>query len=969
MINEYISNNQFDINKIYESIDIMLIKNENTTVKQIFTETFDHSTKDNQNLSSKDIATSSGHVLDRRKSSRLRSQAPKSSETTVNNNNNNNTHHLLNDNNIERNEEMNKDIKSSSQKRSTSKQKNKLDYYSEFDIDEFNDKIKVSSIRLTSHRKQPQHHKVSSNNITSNESSKLSSHCLNVKRKHNHIKESNKSMDGNVLVPSSSSSTNTNTITFSVTAPPINEDDEDDEDNDKLLLLLLFNDDQGIMQPLVYQHHQQLQNEQDLTLEELSLRCFLYKGKLPFIVKIYQHINNLDTYKSFLELIDSYDQQLLDQQCFITYSTPFLSGNSSLLEDFRLGILSTRKKKYSITTIHANDDNNKNNIQENINSLKENTPSYRQIPTTWQNQICSGRDEICWEVLNDEYASHPTWASEDGGFLLTKKNKYEESIHLVDEERYALDIELNDDLNSICILKKIGTRLDHIPSSELILDHLLYEIEESENSVYTQLMDQLCYNSKRIELLNLFRKYSSNTLPELIVILERKVEELKKTKLEREKAWKSIVEKNYYKSLDHQWTIYKSEGRKKLTQHNLLEEISALWHEKHQSKPNDLLIDNYNDDDGEDDDDSNAFSIPVPQFEFKLNDISVIEDVMQLMIISYSDQLNYGMKSTGIATNFIRYHLSAILGLPPLLRKRDENHHHSHSHTESKIQTQTFKHYSHSTFIGNVSFYYMFRYFQMAYEILYILKSLSNQYKSQPEATKRLVTASLDLKTDKKFISGVEYDYSTGYYNVALKIIEAYLKNQFEQIILEEEMRYIFGIQAFHTFNLGKIFLYMTRQVHQIITGPYTRKLFDLYIKNQEATQNLENKYIIASYRLSVGYLLGSNERFMIQIDRNKGLLLLYILLEDELLFSYETKRFDAYLNSYQDPNNSTYDVDYQKLSPAYLKRNLPKETSLKGKRNVNYHYNKQELSYRLSHESYRLFFENGTEDVYIKQI
>lgn len=143
-------------------------------------------------------------------------------------------------------------------------------------------------------------------------------------------------------------------------------------DDEKLLLLL--NDDLDILQPLVYQHQQQLQHEQDLTLEELSLRCFLYKGIPPFIVKIYQHINNLDTYKSFLELIDLYDQQLLDQQLFITHSTPFLSGNPSLFEDFKQGILATRKKKHFITTITIN------NNQDIINSLKNNTPSYRQIP-------------------------------------------------------------------------------------------------------------------------------------------------------------------------------------------------------------------------------------------------------------------------------------------------------------------------------------------------------------------------------------------------------------------------------------------------------------------------------------------------------------------------------------------------------------------------------------------------------------
>jgi paired amphipathic helix protein Sin3a len=50
-------------------------------------------------------------------------------------------------------------------------------------------------------------------------------------------------------------------------------------------------------------------------------------------------------------------------------------------------------------------------------------------------QRCSGRDELCYQVLNDEYVSHPTWASEDGGFIASKKNHHEEALHILEEER------------------------------------------------------------------------------------------------------------------------------------------------------------------------------------------------------------------------------------------------------------------------------------------------------------------------------------------------------------------------------------------------------------------------------------------------------------------------------------------------------------------------------------------------------
>lgn len=53
---------------------------------------------------------------------------------------------------------------------------------------------------------------------------------------------------------------------------------------------------------------------------------------------------------------------------------------------------------------------------------------------------CSGRDETCNAVLNDRWVSHPTWASEDSGFIAHKKNTHEEGLHRIEEERHDYDI-------------------------------------------------------------------------------------------------------------------------------------------------------------------------------------------------------------------------------------------------------------------------------------------------------------------------------------------------------------------------------------------------------------------------------------------------------------------------------------------------------------------------------------------------
>ncbi len=58
--------------------------------------------------------------------------------------------------------------------------------------------------------------------------------------------------------------------------------------------------------------------------------------------------------------------------------------------------------------------------------------------------VCSGRTELCNQVLNDTWVSAPT-GSEDFGFKNLRKNQYEEMLFKCEDDRFELDlvIELN----------------------------------------------------------------------------------------------------------------------------------------------------------------------------------------------------------------------------------------------------------------------------------------------------------------------------------------------------------------------------------------------------------------------------------------------------------------------------------------------------------------------------------------------
>lgn len=62
-----------------------------------------------------------------------------------------------------------------------------------------------------------------------------------------------------------------------------------------------------------------------------------------------------------------------------------------------------------------------------FNSLKRHGASYRALPKTYVQPKCSGRTQLCHEVLNDTWVSFPMW-SEDSTFHGTRKTQYEEYI-------------------------------------------------------------------------------------------------------------------------------------------------------------------------------------------------------------------------------------------------------------------------------------------------------------------------------------------------------------------------------------------------------------------------------------------------------------------------------------------------------------------------------------------------------------
>ncbi|ORZ22103.1 hypothetical protein BCR42DRAFT_405491 [Absidia repens] len=767
-----------------------------------------------------------------------------------------------------------------------------------------------------------------------------------------------------------------------------------------------------------------------MTLESESLQEILQHGDPKLADDIYQHIGQHTTFQSFLELLNMYDTHLIDHMELLQRLVPFLGRNKPLFDRFKLNLMYDRMDnsdnlneqtldEHAVLSPSAShlDPSIRNNMNDTDAASASSTvssvtltssnptatrttifsPSYRWIPKSLRNENCPGRDDTCWEVLNDEYVSHPTWASEDNGFLSSNKSKSEEMLHMVEDERYALDID-------ICVISDVLSMMENYlkqimekPISQRPKMNLSPENDGCSTALYTLAIRKVYPRERRKEAARQLHNRPYEMLPGFVKLMKQKQMDLQKQKLDKIRNWKDTVAKHYYKFLDYQWENLKSEARKNLTIHNLVNEIDALWHEQqrqailHQQRTQSRLLLHA----------ATTPNIPIspissteptlspPQLVYIIDDSLVLYDVISLMRISSNQQLQHNTKNAKAIDRFLSDYLPFFLGLPldsrldghdapvsdtekaidediAVVKTRSQGHHH-HSrrhHIDSQRHAQQLITLEQRVFIGNTNWYCMTRYFQMIYASLAHMKSIDQQYQKSPKETKRNISAPLDLALDSKSVSSVTVDLTQGYYAPALEIMKAFIRGDLEQIDLEEGIRYIFGVQAYVSFNIGKTLPHLIRQVQQIMTNSNLDGLFNTFKKYQPC--RLQDMHTVLEYRYEVDNILEADDnRFIMAMDGRARQLSLQILGQHEAILPKQIRNYIDYVTSFQQRKRKTVGVKRKTMNKVFLNRNLEPDDD----RAPSKIFLQSDSKCKINPRTYRMYFTEETEDVFIRQV
>ena len=361
--------------------------------------------------------------------------------------------------------------------------------------------------------------------------------------------------------------------------------------------------------------------------------------ELGFFDRAKKQIGNRASYAEFLKLINLFNNDLIDKYTLTDRVISFIGSNPELMSFFRdfLGI----QEQEEIIEARARPDPGRVNLAH----CRSMGPSYRHLPKRDQNKTCKGRDGMCYEVLNDVWASHPTWASEDSGFVAHRKNQYEEALHRIEEERHDYDFHIESCQRTIQLMEPLVQQISVMNDADRAAFQLAPGLGGASEAIPKRIIMKIYGREVGARVLTEMFLRPTAVLPIVLSRCKQKLEEWKATQREWEKVWRDQINKQFYKSLDHQGINAKNMDKKNFQQKPLISDIQAKWEEGKKNR-------------------DNGIAVPKHQLEFFFTDLDVIADAARLVLTCLeSDRSGYNVgECERIKTWFIDF-LPQFFGL------------------------------------------------------------------------------------------------------------------------------------------------------------------------------------------------------------------------------------------------------------------------------------------------------------------
>ncbi|KAJ9604571.1 Transcriptional regulatory protein sin3 [Cladophialophora chaetospira] len=329
--------------------------------------------------------------------------------------------------------------------------------------------------------------------------------------------------------------------------------------------------------------------------------------ELAFFDRAKKQIGNRASYAEFLKLINLYSQDLIDKYTLGDRVGAFIGGNPDLMSWFK-GFLNIEEQE-EVIEARARPDPGRVNLAH----CRALGPSYRHLPKRDQDKPCKGRDGMCYEVLNDVWASHPTWASEDSGFVAHRKNQYEEALHRIEEERHDYDFHIESCQRTIQLMEPLVQQIGVMSDADRASFQLSPGLGGASEAIPKRIIMKIYNREAGAKVIEEMLARPTAVLPIVLSRLKQKLEEWKQVQREWEKVWRDQIHRQFWKSLDHQGLNAKNQDKKNFQQKTLTSDIQTKYEEAKKNRDNGVVEKKH-------------------QLEYKFDDLDVVVDATRLIL-------------------------------------------------------------------------------------------------------------------------------------------------------------------------------------------------------------------------------------------------------------------------------------------------------------------------------------------------
>ncbi|EIW51655.1 uncharacterized protein TRAVEDRAFT_75682 [Trametes versicolor FP-101664 SS1] len=335
-----------------------------------------------------------------------------------------------------------------------------------------------------------------------------------------------------------------------------------------------------------------------------------------FFERVKRALDNRDTYNEFLKLVNLFTQDIINTTRLVREARSFL-GDGELMAQFKAILGWDERKDWIAAEEEAWTRPMGALDRPSREQLHTRYGSYRKLPAHEVHVQCSGRDEMCNAVLNDEWISQPTFASEDAGFIAHKKNIYEEALHRSEEERHEYDFHIEAIHRTIQVLEPLNNKIAQLTPEERANFKLKPNLGGVGKAIHQRVIKKIYGRDPGLEVWTAMQEVPATAIPVVLTRLKQKHEEWKRAQREWDKVWREVDLRNYHKSLDHQAVTFKAADKKAVTQKAFVSQIEAARDEQRVKRA--ALIDPLF-----------ARTKPRHQLEFVVEDTAVLQDTLKL---------------------------------------------------------------------------------------------------------------------------------------------------------------------------------------------------------------------------------------------------------------------------------------------------------------------------------------------------